>query len=57
MKLSNRYFAIVVVGLAACLGWFWQIGIQHDIPVGLPGAALELLLIAWLWKRLGVDRD
>jgi hypothetical protein len=57
MKLSDRYFAIVLVGLAVGLGCLWQIAIQYDIPVTLPAAILELLLVAWLWKRLGVDRD
>lgn len=53
--MSNRIFAIVFVGLTGSLGWFWRIAVDHGWLVTPLGVIAEMLLIAWLWHRLGPD--
>lgn len=55
--MSDRYFAVVLVGLAASLGWFWRVAAERDIPIQLFAGVLEMLLIVWLWRRLDRGGD
>lgn len=53
--MSNRMFAVILVGLSVLLGWLWQIAVAHGLAVGPLACAAELLLMVWLWRRL--DRN
>jgi hypothetical protein len=50
--MSNRWFALVFVWLAASLGWLWQIADDRGLPVAPLGCGCFLSLTLWLWARL-----
>lgn len=53
--MSNRFFALTFAWLAVCLGWFWRIAAERDLPVAPLGYLGTIVLAWWLWTRL--DRE
>lgn len=50
--MNNRTFAILIIGLAITIGWFWHIAFERNWPVTPIGCVAYLALAHWLAHRL-----